>query len=136
MLKKDDYYLSRIFWTDETKVQAWPNGEIFFFRAPRGTSDEQKFRTPKKQNGGEGVMYWGAMTRYAWGPLHVVEGTINGDKYLKLLQEVVLAEFEASEHPLIFQQDNAPAHKKASVIEFLKIQNFGMASPEPRSFPY
>jgi transposase len=77
-----------------------------------------------KQNGGGGVMFWGCMTRRAWGPLTTVEGTINGDKYLQLLKDVVIPEIRASEVPIIFQQDNAPAHKKASVTAFLSEQNF------------
>jgi hypothetical protein len=103
-----DEKLSSIFWTDETKVQAWPNGEIVFYRAP----GDNVIHTPMKSNGGGGVMFWGCMTRNAWGPLRVCEGTINGDKYLQLLKDVVLPEFEAAGRPLIYQQDNAPAHKK------------------------
>jgi hypothetical protein len=87
MMAKDDDYLSRIMWTDETKVQSYPNGEAVFYRALPVELGGREVITPMKQNGGGGVMFWGCMTRRAWGPLTVVEGTINGDKYLQLLKD-------------------------------------------------
>jgi hypothetical protein len=66
MLQKDDDYLSRIMWTDETKVQAYPNGECVFYRAFPVELGGKEFVTPMKQNGGGGVMFWGCMTRRAW----------------------------------------------------------------------
>ena len=133
MLQKDDDYLSRIMWTDETKVQAYPNGECVFYRAFPVELGGKEFVTPMKQNGGGGVMFWGCMTRRAWGPLRVFEGTINGETYLQLLKDVVLPEIEASTVPIVFQQDNAPAHKKASVIAFLAQQNFETLEWPPQS---
>jgi transposase len=124
-----DEKLNSIFWTDETKVQAWPNGEIVFYRAP----GDKEIVTPMKQNGGGGVMFWGCMTKNAWGPLVVCEGTINGAKYLQLLKDVVIPEFEAAGVPLIFQQDNAPAHKKREVMEFLSRQDFEILDWPPQS---
>lgn len=99
MIKKPDEYYRRILWSDETKVQGWPNSEKVLYRAPAGSHKT----TPMKQNGGGGVMFWGCMSYYAWGPLVVCEGTINGDKYLELLKDVVIPEIEASEHDLIFE---------------------------------
>ena len=58
------------------------------------------------------------------GPIQVCEGTINGDKYLQLLKDVVIPEFEAAGRPLIFQQDNAPVHKIRKVMAFLASQPF------------
>jgi DDE superfamily endonuclease/Transposase len=132
MVLKDDDYLSRIMWSDETKVQAFPNSEAVFFRA-KSNEIGSEYVVPKKQNGGSGVMFWGCMTRRAWGPLVVIDGTINGETYLQLLKDVVLPEIGASTVPIIFQQDNAPAHKKASVTTFLSQQNFETLQWPPQS---
>ena len=59
MLQKDDDYVSRIMWTDETKVQAYPNGECVFYRAFPVELGGKELVTPMKQNGGGGVMFWG-----------------------------------------------------------------------------
>jgi transposase len=133
MLQKDDDYLSRIMWTDETKVQVAPNGEIVFFRAPAGTPDEKLWKARKVQNGGGGVMFWGCMTRHAWGPLVVCEGTINGEKYLQLLKDVVIPEINAAEYQIVFQQDNAPAHKNRIVTDYLAQQDFETLQWPPQS---
>ena len=129
LIQWSDEKLQSIFWTDETKVQAWPNGEIVFYRAPGDT----EITTPMKSNGGGGVMFWGCMTRAAWGPLTVCDGTINGAKYLQLLKDIVIPEFEAAGVPLIYQQDNAPAHKKREVMEFLSRQAFETLNWPPQS---
>jgi transposase len=133
MILKDDDYFSRIMWTDETKVQAYPNGECVFYRAFPVELGGKEFVTPMKQNGGGGVMFWGCMTRRAWGPIRAIEGTINGETYLQLLKDKVIPEIEASPVPLIFQQDNAPAHKKATVTTFLQAQNFETLDWPPQS---
>jgi hypothetical protein len=129
LIQWSDDKLNSIFWTDETKVQSWPNGEIVFYRAP----GDLEITTPMKNNGGGGVMFWGCMTRAAWGPLTVCDGTINGSKYLQLLKDFVIPEFEAAEDGFIFQQDNAPAHKKREVMEFLSEQTFEILNWPPQS---
>jgi transposase len=78
-------------------------------------------------------MFWGAMTRHSFGPLSVVDGTINGDSYLQLLNDFVLPKFEAAGVPLIYQHDNAPAHKKANVTAFLAQQTFENLNWPPQS---
>jgi hypothetical protein len=58
--------------------------------------------------------------------LEAVEGHINGEKYLELLQNVVKPEKDCSHDlncDLVFQQDNAKAHKTAAVMEYL--ENWG-----------
>ena len=79
------------------------------------------------------VMFWGAMTYDAWGPLTVCDGTINCTKYLQLLKDIVLSEFAAAGRPLIYQQDNAPAHKKGEVLDFLARQSFETLELPPQS---
>jgi len=111
MITKSDAYFKRIMWTDETKVQGFPNGEMVKGRSMKSSP----LKTPLKSNGGGGVMFWGAISWYAYGPLVVVDGTIDSKKYLKLLKEVVVPEMEASEVPLIFQQDNASSQSAAII---------------------
>jgi transposase len=129
LVEWSDEKLASILWSDETKVQAWPNGEIVFYRAPGNVA----IVTPRKQNGGGGVMFWGCMSHHAWGPLVVCQGTINGAKYLDILKDYVVPEIESSPERLIFQQDNAPAHKKREIIEFLEAQDFETLDWPPQS---
>jgi hypothetical protein len=120
MLQWDDEQLGRILWSDETKVKARPNGEIVFYRAPRNHGKYIQHRSTNSP----GIMFWGCISRQAYGPLHSVEGTMNGDVYLDLLKRIVVPEIEASPVPLVYQQDNAPCHKRRDVLTFLASQNF------------
>ena len=98
MIAEDDDFYKKIFWTDEFTVQAYPNGEIVFFRAPYNSDYHVKLVSPKVQNGGVRVMFWGSMTYYAYGPLIPLEGSQNQHTYIQLLKDLVLPEFEASTH--------------------------------------
>ena len=129
MQQKGREYFERIIWTDETMVKSHPNGEVVFFRAFKNSS---LYIQHRNQNS-VGVMFWGSMSRFAYGPLRVCEGVINGAEYLKLLKDVVLPEIRAAPFDAIYQQDNAPAHKKREVMAFLKAQTFETLDWPPQS---
>ena len=124
MVDKSDEFIQSIFWTDEFTIQSWPNGEYVFYWTPRSEPGRVDIVSPKVQNGGVRVMFWGSMTWHAYGPIIELEGPQNQDSYITLLTDVVLPEFEASEHELVFQQDNAPCHTARRVLEFM--ENRGM----------
>jgi hypothetical protein len=66
-------------------------------------------------------MLWGCISYYAYGPLEAVEGYITSEKYLTLLKNVVEPEMNSSRQAnrvLVFQQDNAKAHKTPAVMEY------------------
>jgi len=129
MLLKGPEYYNRIIWTDETMVKSHPNGEVTFYRA---FVTDDPYIQPRIQNS-FGVMFWGAMSRYAYGPLRVCQGTINGAEYLQLLKDVVIPEIQAAPFQAIYQQDNAPAHKKREVMAFLNAQEFETLKWPPQS---
>jgi hypothetical protein len=129
MLLKGPEYYNRIIWTDETMVKSHPNGEVTFYRA---FVTDDPYIQPRIQNS-FGVMFWGAMSRYAYGPLRVCQGTINGAEYLQLLKDVLIPEIQAAPFQAIYQQDNAPAHKKREVMAFLNAQEFETLKWPPQS---
>jgi hypothetical protein len=88
---------------------------------------------PKVQQGGFSVMFWGCFTRNAQGPLIVIEGKINGPRYLKLVQDVVIPEINASDHDLIFMQDNARPHNAKIVRDYYDENNVVMLDWPPQS---
>ena len=129
MIVKSDAYFKRIMWTDETKVQGFPNGEKVKGRSIKTSP----LKTPLKSNGGGGVMFWGAVSWYAYGPLVVVEGTIDSSKYLELLKDVVVPEMAASPVPLIFQQDNASSHSAAIIKSYFATWGYETIEWPPQS---
>lgn len=55
------------------------------------------------------VMVWGCFTASKTGPLIVIEGTLNSEKYINMLNHIDIQELD--ENIEFFQQDNAPCHK-------------------------
>lgn len=59
------------------------------------------------------------------GPLTVIKGTVNGEKYRKILQDHFLPYVADRNHrgiPTILQDDNAPVHR-AKIVQSWKQQN-------------
>jgi transposase len=133
MLQKSDQYLHSILWSDETMVKACPNGETVFYRALQDRSD---IVTLIVQQGGAGQMLWGCLSIGAYGPLVVIDGFINGNKYLNLLQTHVRPELEAARvagRVLVYQQDNAKPHKTREVLKYFERWGYEVIDWPPES---
>jgi transposase len=74
-----------------------------------------------------GLMVWGCITQQGKGVLTFVEGNINSEKYITILQNNLipfLESFPLSLYPnLVFQQDNATPHRSAITRDYLKKEN-------------
>jgi hypothetical protein len=68
------------------------------------------------------LMFWGCLSYQGVGRLHLVEGMMNQNQYLEVLQQLVLPQadqwFEGADW--VFQQDLAPCHTAHSVQTFFK----------------
>ncbi len=51
------------------------------------------------------LMVWGCISVYGMGSLHVLEGTMNAERYIKVLEQHMLPS-----RGRVFQQDNAKPH--------------------------
>jgi hypothetical protein len=68
---------------------------------------------PTVKFGGGSVMVWGCMSWWGVGPLVVVEGTLNQDRYVSLLSDHAVPHLKKVDEQcpgVIFQEDNAPCH--------------------------
>ncbi len=75
-------------------------------------------------------MVWGCISAYSMGSLHVLEGTMNAERYIKVLEEHMLP---SRRH--VFQQDNAKPHTAASTTAWLRsrrvwVLNWPACSPD------
>ncbi len=50
-------------------------------------------------------MVWGCISAYGMGSLHVLDGTMNSERYRKVLEQLMLPSRRR-----LFQQDNAKPH--------------------------
>ncbi len=67
-------------------------------------------------------MVWGCISAYGMGSLHVLEGTMNAERYIKVLEQHILPSklrlFQG--RPCVFQQDNAKPHTVAITTAWLR----------------
>ncbi len=82
-------------------------------------------------------MVWGCISAYGMGSLHVLEGTMNAERYIKLLEQHMLPSrrrlFQG--RPCVFQQDNAKPHTAAITTAWLRsrrvrVLNWPACSPD------
>ncbi len=68
------------------------------------------------------LMVWGCIIAYGIGSLHVLEGTMNAERYIKVLEQHMLPSrwrlFQG--RPCVFQQNNAKSHTAAITTEWLR----------------
>ena len=69
------------------------------------------------------IMVWGCMAASGVGRLHIVDGMVNGAKYITILQKCMLPSAQQLfPGRFLFQDDNAPCHRSKQVIAW-KRQN-------------
>ncbi len=61
------------------------------------------------------LMVWGCISAYGMGSLHVLEGTMNAERYIKVLEQHMLPSRQR-----LFQQDNAKPHTAAITTAWLR----------------
>ncbi len=76
------------------------------------------------------LMVWGCISAYGMGSLHVLEGTMNAERYIKVLEQHMLPS-----RGCVFQQDNAKPHTEAITTAWLhrrraRVLNWPACSPD------
>ncbi len=76
------------------------------------------------------LMVWGCINAYSMGSLHVLEGTMNAERYIKVLEQHMLPS-----RWRVFQQDNAKPHTAAITSAWLRsrrvrVMNWPVCSPD------
>lgn len=119
----DPDFWDHIIWSDETTVRKAPQNKDKLIWTHESTKKMDRPVNQQFQCGGFSVMFWGAFSRSALGPLVAIEGTMNATRYIEVLKDYVLPEIAAAGKPMVFQQDNAPCHKAKVVQDFLAANN-------------
>jgi len=108
----------KVVWSDETKInRLGSDGRKWGWKRPgEGLSDRLVEGTLKF--GGGSVMVWGCMMWEGTGYAVKIDGRMDGDLYIKILEDDLQASlnfYGKTTNDIIFQQDNDPKHtcKKA-----------------------
>lgn len=103
-----------IIWSDESRFELFNNDSRNWVWRKKDERYKADCLKPTVKNS-IGVMVWGCFCNNKLGPLVLVEGTLNSEKYIELLQEHLLPFLNNlnnlnKEEKYIFQDDNASCH--------------------------
>ncbi len=110
-----------VLWSDESKfdILVGNHGCRVLRAKEEGDLPECYQRSVQKP---ASLMVWGCISAYGMGSLHVLEGTMNAERYIKVLVQHMLPSrwrlFQ--ERPCVFQQDNAKPHTAAITTAWLR----------------
>ena len=109
-----------VLWSDESKFDILVgNHERCVLRPKEGDLPSCYQRSVQKP---ASLMVWGCISAYGMGSLHVLEGTMNAERYIKVLEQHMLPSrrrlFQG--RPCVFQQDNAKPHTAAITTAWLR----------------
>ena len=103
--------------TDDRRVRCWRTaGEAF-------EPDALNFRVRSNVS----IMVWGCISIHGVGELVLVDGNMNHQKYIDVLETGLLPSitnmFGDRNYPFVFQDDNAPCHRPRAVDDWLNEQD-------------
>jgi hypothetical protein len=109
----------KVVWSDETKINRLGSDGRKWVWKKAGEALSNRLVEGTKKFGGGSVMVWGCMTWEGVGHACKIDGRMDGDLYVQILDEEVQGSIEyygKTKDDIIFQQDNDPKHtcKKAS----------------------
>lgn len=113
---EDDW--KRVIWSDETKINRFSSDGIEYCWIRPEEKLSEKHIKPTVKFGGGNIMIWGCMTFAGVGGLALIEGNMNADQYVQILDNKLTSTIDAlsilpdfpPRSDLIFQQDNDPKH--------------------------
>jgi transposase len=88
------------------------------------------YHTPKKPIK---VMVWGGVWWDGKTKIKIIEGTVDSEAYRKIINECIVQPHLADYERLL--QDNAPAHKSESTLDYLDSKGIELIDPFPPSSP-
>jgi transposase len=126
----------RVIWSDETKInRIGSDGRQWVWKqAGQGLTVREVQGTLKF--GGGNIMVWGCMGWEGVGQLAEVEGRMNADQYVEILENHLLPSMEESGIPLedlIFQQDNDPKHTSRTANKWMEDHEITVLDWPPNS---
>ena len=116
----------RVIWSDETKINRFGSDGREYVWKKQGEDLIQREVQETVKFGGGNIMVWGCMGWNGVGHLAEVEGRMNADQYVAILEEHMLSSLEESgipEEEVIFQQDNNPKHTSKKAKKWMEDNN-------------
>jgi transposase len=117
----------RVIWSDETKINRFcSDGMSWCWKRDGEQLDERHVQGTVKHGGGS-IAIWGCMTAAGPGYMCRLDGHLNQDLYLRILEDELqqtIKHYQFDSAKVIFQQDNAPAHTSIAVRKWFAAQEY------------
>jgi transposase len=121
---------NNIIWSDEAHFEVLNRKNRTFVRRLKHECNEPFNFVPRVQGGGGSVSVWGCIAGGARGPLVMYSGNVNGAAYIKIIEEplpmFIENAFDSSNNEWAFMHDNAPPHRSAYTMKWLKDHNINV----------
>lgn len=112
-------FWENVVFSDEKIFQSTYNGQLKVYR-PRGQKFEEQYIHQTDNSGRFAVNVWGWISAEGPGALHIIDGRLTAQKYVELLEEVMLPSVRNRfPNDFIFQHDNSPIHTARVVRNWL-----------------
>ena len=114
---------SRILFTDESRFTvSFNDGRRRVWRRPGERFTDATIREVDRYGGGS-VMVWGGFHLHGRTPLHVIQGSLTGQRYRdEIISPIVQPALQAIGPGATLQDDNAPPHRAHVVRDFFQQQ--------------
>src|SRR6266568_3899483 len=126
----------RVIWSDETKInRIGSNGKQWVWKKVGEGLIEREVQGTVKFGGGN-IMVWGCMGWNGVGELAEVEGRMDADQYVDILDNHLLPSIEESgiaDGECVFQQDNDPKHTSRKARNWMEENNITLLHWPPQS---
>lgn len=114
-------FWEKVLWTDESTFEYHGSKKKQFCRLPQKLRQKHALVNERIPHGGGSVMFWGCVCNSGLGNLVPIDGTMNKDKYLNILNNYAFISGDTLiGESFILQQDNAPCHKARLITDFLR----------------
>lgn len=112
-----------VLFSDESKFNlVGSDGQQWCWRTP-GDKLNARSVSKKVKHGGGSVMVWGVITPNGVGRLHRIDGIMDTDVYIQILNESLLGtlkDYHIKRKDIYFQQDNDPKHTSKKATEWFR----------------
>lgn len=116
-----------VMWSDETKICRLGNPGRKWVWKKKGEPPTERTTRGTMKHGGGSIMFWGCMGWKGVGNGARIEGIMNKELYLEILEDNLLESIEEwgmEAKNVIFQQDNDPKHTAKTTQAWLSNQEF------------
>jgi transposase len=127
----------RVIWSNESRIELWQGSRDRHVRRTKLERFHPDCVAPTMKHGGGSLMMWACFRWNKLGPIIVVDGTMDSQKYIDMLENQLYPFWKKTKRcipSLWFQDDGAPCHRSNSVKNW-KIDNGIKALPWPAQSP-